>query len=60
MINVIYKDLVSRVGRKQEFDQRSCVFWKLSFPLGTFFDEKNVEKLVDDNEEAAIRRCSSK
>ena len=25
-INVIYKDLFSRVARKQEFDKRSCDF----------------------------------
>ena len=32
--------------RKQEFDQKSYVFQKLPFPLGVFFDENNVVKLV--------------
>ena len=48
------------MARKQELDQRSYVFQKLPFPLGIFFDENNVAKLVVNNEEAAIRRCSSK
>ena len=60
IINVICKDLVSEVARKQEFDQRGCVFQKLPFPLGLIFDENNIVKLVIDNEEAAIHRCSSK
>ena len=45
----MYKDLVFRVTRKQEFDQRNCVFQKLLFSLGIFFDENNVVKLVVDN-----------
>ena len=36
------------MAREQEFDQRNCVFQKLRFSLGIFFDENNVTKLVAD------------
>ena len=46
---MIYKDLVSGVARKEEFDQRNIIFQKLLYTLGIYFDENNVAKLVVDN-----------
>ena len=51
-MNLICKGLVSRVARKQEFDERGWVFEKLPFPLGIFFDENNVVTLFVDNEDS--------
>ena len=50
---VICKDLVSQVARKQEFNQRNCVFEKLVFSLGIYFYEKDIAKV-------ALPRYSSK
>ena len=49
IIDLICKGLVSRVAGKQELDERSCVFWKLPFPLGMFYDQNNVATLVVEN-----------
>ena len=54
---MIYKDLISGVTIKKEFDQVAFFSIYLS---EYFFDENNVAELVADNDEAAIRRCSSK
>ena len=50
---MICKDMVSQVERKQEFNQRNCVFEKLTFSLGIYFYEKDIAKV-------AVPRCSSK
>ena len=43
---MVYKDLVSRVAEKQEFEQRNCEFQKFLFSLGIFFNDNNVAKLM--------------
>ena len=46
--------------RNQEFYKELAFFKNFHISFGMFFDENNVAKLVGDNEEEAIRRCSSK
>lgn len=41
--------MFSQMGNQQKFDQRNNGFQKLKFPLGIFFEENNVAKLVVDN-----------
>ena len=60
IINVIYKTWFPEWQGIKSFTKK-LRFLKISiFPVGMFFDENNVAKLVGDNEEEAIRRCSSK
>ena len=46
-VNMTFKDLVSWVARKQEFNQRNCIFSKRLFCWNIF--NENKEKLVTDN-----------
>ena len=47
-INVICKDLVSLVTRKQKFDEGNCISLKVLFSVEIFFNE-NIAKEVIDN-----------
>ena len=45
-INSMYKDLVSHMPKKQEFDQSNCIFQKLQFSFQTLFYENDMAKLT--------------
>ena len=45
----MYKDLVFRKVRKQEFYPQNCIFSEITISSWIFFDEKNAVKLVVHN-----------